>query len=293
MDRLVRTPRRAGRVITCWPDLYRVREGRIATDSALLARVASPRSYASKGDVPRWAGAEFRDGYRSLASFRRSSWLVLDFDQGAELAGILDAFGDLCGFAHTTWTPGRWRVGLMLSRVLPTVDEHDRVWRAGAALAEAHGLEPDRAARTAAHCFALPARHAGDAYQHVELTGALLDVAAALATFPAPEPLPEPERAERRGSYAHRLDRARAYLEKMPGAISGSGGHAATFKAAVAMVRGFGLEPDDALRLLIEIHNPLCAPPWSLGELRHKVRQAFQRARLPFGALADRPRRTA
>jgi hypothetical protein len=55
------------------------------------------------------------------------------------------------------------------------------------------------------------------------------------------------------------------------------------------MVRGFALEPDDALRLLAEVHNPLCAPPWSLPELRHKVRQAAQRARVPFGVLADRP----
>jgi hypothetical protein len=76
----------------------------------------------------------------------------------------------------------------------------------------------------------------------------------------------------------------------MPGAISGSGGHATTFAAAVKMVRGFGLDPDDALALLVAIHNPLCAPAWSLPELKHKIRQAAQRGRLPFGFLADRPR---
>ena len=76
----------------------------------------------------------------------------------------------------------------------------------------------------------------------------------------------------------------------MPGAISGSQGHATTFRAAVAMVRGFGLEPDDALRLLVEAHNPQCAPPWSLPELRHKVRQATERGRMPFGEIVGRER---
>jgi hypothetical protein len=56
------------------------------------------------------------------------------------------------------------------------------------------------------------------------------------------------------------------------------------------MVRGFGLEPDDALALLVEIHNPLCQPEWSLVELRHKVKSAMQRGRVPFGWLAEKRR---
>jgi hypothetical protein len=40
----------------------------------------------------------------------------------------------------------------------------------------------------------------------------------------------------RRGSTARP---ARRHLERMPGAISGSDGHVTTFRAAVAMVRGF------------------------------------------------------
>jgi hypothetical protein len=172
------------------------------------------------------------------------------------------------------------------------VDEHERVWRAGAALAERHGLAPDYAARGAAHCFALPARHDGDAYEHAELTGAMFDVEAALAAIPKPRPIePPPRRSDDGDGYeGRRLERASRYLERMPGAISGSHGHATTFAAAVAMVRGFSLEPDDALRLLVEIHNPSCQPSWSERDLHHKVKQAWQRAKMPFGAIVDRPR---
>jgi hypothetical protein len=56
------------------------------------------------------------------------------------------------------------------------------------------------------------------------------------------------------------------------------------------MVRGFALEPDDALRMLLEIHNPICVPRWTENELRHKVKQAYLRARVPFGAISDRSR---
>jgi hypothetical protein len=243
--------------------------------------------YARKDDVPRWAGATFRRGYRTLAQVLRVSWLVLDLDAGAERAQIVRTFGALRGVAHTTWSAGRWRVGLVLSRHVGPAD-HERVWRAGAALSEHHGLIPDYAARSAAHCFALPAL-GGAPYEHVDLTGEPFDVSGALAEFPVPEPLPEPTRPEHSDAYDRRHERARRYLERMPGAVSGSGGHATTFRAAVALVRGFELEPDDALRLLVDVHNPLCAPPWSLPELRHKVRQASERGRVPFGTLADRP----
>jgi hypothetical protein len=74
----------------------------------------------------------------------------------------------------------------------------------------------------------------------------------------------------------------------MPAAVSGSGGHVATFRAAVVLVRGFELPPGDALRLLVEDYNPRCAPPWTPYELRHKVTQALRRSRMPFGAIVDR-----
>lgn len=263
-------------MITCWQSIYRPAEGRVASDRAIIARAMSPRSCAAKADVPRWAGNEYRFGYRSLASFTRAWWLVFDFDAGASREQLEEAFGDCCGVAHTTWTPGRWRVAIALSVSVESVEQFDRVWRAGATLAERHRLAPDYAARSAAHCFALPARHDGAPYDFVELTGALFDVETALALIPPQEQLPVPNRSHTAGDHGDALERAGRYLEKMPGAVSGSGGHATTFKAACVLVRGFGLEPEAALRLLIEIHNPMCAPAWSERELVHKVKQAHQ-----------------
>jgi hypothetical protein len=69
------------------------------------------------------------------------------------------------------------------------------------------------------------------------------------------------------------VDRARKYLAKMPPAVSGQGGHDATFHAACTLVLGFGLGRTQALTLLSE-WNERCDPPWSEKELEHKIDDA-------------------
>lgn len=71
------------------------------------------------------------------------------------------------------------------------------------------------------------------------------------------------------------LDRARKYLSKFDPAISGEGGHDATFRAACVLVCDFALGHDDALALLREF-NQRCQPPWTERELEHKVDDAFK-----------------
>jgi hypothetical protein len=68
--------------------------------------------------------------------------------------------------------------------------------------------------------------------------------------------------------------RASAYLQAMSPAISGSGGHAATYAAATALVYGFGLSIERALGMLLAEYNPRCQPPWTGKEIRHKVEDA-------------------
>jgi hypothetical protein len=68
--------------------------------------------------------------------------------------------------------------------------------------------------------------------------------------------------------------RALAYLNAMPPAISGSGGHNATYAAATALVHGFGIPPERAFQMLLAHYNPRCQPPWTEKELRHKVEDA-------------------
>lgn len=84
--------------------------------------------------------------------------------------------------------------------------------------------------------------------------------------------------------------RASRYLAKMPGSISGSGGHDRAYHAACVLVHGFLLPPEKALQMLREDFNPRCEPPWSRKELEHKVRDAATKPHLkPAGWLRDAP----
>jgi hypothetical protein len=90
-------------------------------------------------------------------------------------------------------------------------------------------------------------------------------------------PRPRPARApsfEPPPDLARTVRRARRYLAALPPAISGSGGHAATWAAALALVRGFDLPPEVAFEVLAGDFNPRCAPPWSTRDLLHKVESA-------------------
>jgi hypothetical protein len=69
------------------------------------------------------------------------------------------------------------------------------------------------------------------------------------------------------------IERAERYLAACDPAISGAGGHATTFRAACALIRGFCLSPIEGFRLL-KIYNEKCRPPWSDSELRHKILSA-------------------
>ncbi|MCX6902814.1 MAG: hypothetical protein NTW03_04935, partial [Verrucomicrobia bacterium] len=83
------------------------------------------------------------------------------------------------------------------------------------------------------------------------------------------------------------IDRARSYLAKMPPAISGQGGHAATFNAACRLVE-FGLGFETALPLLAEWNQSHCQPQWTDKELGHKLTDAFKRTK-PSTKFASAP----
>lgn len=80
-------------------------------------------------------------------------------------------------------------------------------------------------------------------------------------------------------------ERGRRYIGKLPAAVSEQGGHNATFHVACVLVHGFALGEADALPLLRE-YNQRCLPPWSEGELIHKIKSAATTAHLtPRGHL--------
>ena len=69
------------------------------------------------------------------------------------------------------------------------------------------------------------------------------------------------------------IERARRYTAKCPPAISGQGGHNATYHVAGLLFHGFGLSKAETLMLLGE-YNQRCVPPWTEAELTHKVTSA-------------------
>ena len=74
-----------------------------------------------------------------------------------------------------------------------------------------------------------------------------------------------------------RVERCRAYLERVPDAVSGEHGHDKTFRAACECFR-FGLSPSDA-RKVMGWFNQMKTPPddkWSDEELDHKVESAME-----------------
>jgi len=79
-------------------------------------------------------------------------------------------------------------------------------------------------------------------------------------------------------------ERAVKYLEKMGPAVSGNGGHSHTFHAACVLVKGFGLNAEDA-RPILQAWNESCSPPWTEKELEHKLTDAL-RAPGPIGEIA-------
>jgi hypothetical protein len=271
--------------LTIFPSLF-VSHGREVqtTMSTVLARVRRPRK-------PRWAFCAFRGGHRSIDDFLSASAITLDYDHGADAETIGRAFGDLCGFGHSTKrsrpSAERWRVVVFPDRPVDR-EKFPRVRRAVVELGEREGLVADEAAASCAHVFAVPAQ--SETYQSIELGGALLDVEHALDRFPPPAP-PEPVIYQPSSNdLAQRIERARRYVERMEPSIAGAQGHRAAFKAALAIVVGFEVPPPAALQIMLEVFNPRCSPPWSVRELAHKVASAERRSNRPRGWLAGRPR---
>jgi hypothetical protein len=96
-----------------------------------------------------------------------------------------------------------------------------------------------------------------------------------------PEPKPKPAADDAEGTSAagapdltpflvYRINR---YIDALPPAVSGEGGHDACFRAACALVWGFALSEADAIKFLRRF-NAGCRPKWSERELLHKVRGA-------------------
>lgn len=89
-----------------------------------------------------------------------------------------------------------------------------------------------------------------------------------------------------------RIARARRHLAKIPGAVQGSNGSKPTLYAARVLVRGYLIDAQTALGLLLSDYNPKCDPPWSVRELEHKISDAESKpfSKPPGWLLAEKSR---
>jgi hypothetical protein len=75
------------------------------------------------------------------------------------------------------------------------------------------------------------------------------------------------------------LERGRKYVAKIEPAVSGAGGHTATFVAALKIVRFAGRSREIAWELLQHYNATRCLPAWGEKELRHKLDEALKFAK--------------
>ena len=88
-------------------------------------------------------------------------------------------------------------------------------------------------------------------------------------------------------SRSERLRNYGRYLSAYPAAVSGEGGHATLLKAA-SHRHGFAVPIDDAMQALRE-YNLRCSPPWTEGELMHKLEDAKPLKAFPPGSRLTEP----
>jgi hypothetical protein len=275
-------------VITYFQSLTNVR-GRCvwASWSRIFDHFARPAVCARKEDAAGWSPALFEDNSRGEGKRALSlGAVVVEYDHGVTVDDAVSTWADHYGFLYTTFShregAPRLRIVLPLTRRV-SPEEHGRLWR----WAESVGGAIDPKARDAKRFWFLPAISPGGSFETRELCGAFLDPDEVLRDYVEPTPVPVAPRP-RQLHRPNTLERASAYLARMPESVSGDGGHLALWRATLALVRGFGLTDAQVMDLLASEFNPRCRPPWSERELRHKVKQAIANGQRPWGYIADR-----
>lgn len=257
---------------------------RVVYDADELAHALSTPApmRGAKRDLPAICPATYRGDLRSLAAVESVSMLGLDLDEPTAdpahvVAAVHDALGGVDVYAYSTSSsgPDAYRLRVLVPYDRPaSADEHRVSWALVARVLARAGVTIDRACSDASRGYYVWCVPPSGAYYHAHLAGEPWPVAmaaateteiAALATPPARPVLVRPT--------SDVMQRARAYVARMPAAISGSGGHAATWAVARVLVADFGLDDEAAMEVLVE-YSARCQPPWSIAALRHKVQSA-------------------
>lgn len=272
--------------------------------------------HGEKSELPAVSFALFRGARRASSNVEVCTVLGYDDDNAhpdpaAYVSRLRAAFPGCGWFLYSTFssTPTAWRFRPIFALSRPVSPaEYATLWPVVAEYLEEVGVRVDVKCKDSGRLFFSPTRPPNGAYfSHVEPGAALnvdawLDVARGLGQLDAAAADAAADADARRaarhasrrttGAAASPLERARRYAASVPGAVQGQDGSGTTVKLALALVRGFELSDADALDVLGG-WNAECKPRWSAAELAHKVADAREKGRLPFGFLLNAERRRA
>ncbi len=233
-----------------------------------------------------WSPVLYEPAKRARENIKEVYGLVIDYDKKSDWPSVLTLWRPFYGLVYTTKSHSidkhRLRVVLPLNRAV-TADEYDRLRQWAGRQSKLAGLEADEQAKDASRFWYVPTIPDGNDWRAERLTGSPLDVDATLplAESPSLRVVPQPTYV----TTDQKAERARRYLAKIPGAVSGDGGHTQTFNAVCTVMFGFDLDPDTTYSLIASDYNTRCDPAWSEKELLHKVRSAAERCTRTRGYL--------
>lgn len=271
--------------LTRWPRVASNRGERVETSweqflDELTLMLSGPFLDA---EHPCWSAAVFSGNRRGNEQVERVTALVLDYDRDVQPDVLRSVWGNYYGLLHTTRsnTPDapRCRVILPLARAV-SPSEYAKLWQAATRFSSQHGLRHDDACKDPARLWYMPGGGAEAWFAH--LAGQVMSPDSWLQEAPSappvsrgPDNLPNAEM------------RAIAYLDHLPPAIQGQNGSGALWKAAHTVTRGFAISEEAAFRIIKDVYNPRCVPPWNDREIRHKISDAAKSEVLPLGYLRD------
>lgn len=234
------------------------------------------------------------NGGRCKENVRWVTALGIDGDESGVSVSKIHSL--LRGYRHVVYTTfnstveaPRWRAIVDLSRHATGAEHYRYVRNAHANLAAA-GVNVDHSAIDPCRLWYLPSLRPGGHWEHYSADGDAFDVEAALVTAADLEIEEQAERERTRATIGSTptVERVRRYIASMDPAISGSGGHRQTFRAACVIAGNVDSYAEQ--EALLAEYNLRCQPPWSKGELAHKLDGARKADLRP---LADRPRRAS
>lgn len=139
----------------------------------LIAGLSESEPRAEKSGLC-WSPAKYRDGAtRGIAGVESLCALVYDLD-GPVTDALALALDHHAYVAHTTHTPGRWRIVLPLSRAVSPA-EHAALWRGLYRSLAEHTPDLDPSGSDASRLFYAPSHRPGEAPEVYTGTGVMLD----------------------------------------------------------------------------------------------------------------------